>query len=57
MKEKFKRSVSVGLEDELSDALEKMALEEERPLGVMARILLREAVKTRKERQGEKETS
>ena len=40
----YQRTVSMRLEDELGEALERMAKEEERSIGTMARILVREAI-------------
>lgn len=43
----FHVTVAMRLEKELADALEKVAKEEERPMGSMARILVREAIEAR----------
>ena len=44
---KFQRALSLRLEGEMWDFLERMAVEEERPIGMMARIILREGLKAR----------
>jgi len=43
----FQRPLSLRLEDEVWDVLERMAVEEERPIGMMARIILREGLEAR----------
>ena len=50
---KFQKGLSLRLEGEMWDVLERMALEEERPIGMMARIILREGLEAR-ERKGNK---
>ena len=45
---KFQRALSLRLEGEMWDVLERMAVEEERPIGMMARIILREGLEARK---------
>jgi len=45
---KFQRALSLRLEGEMWDVLERMAVEEERPIGMMARIVLREGLEARK---------
>jgi hypothetical protein len=42
------------LEDELGEALEMMAKEEERSIGTMARILVREAIEAREGKKPKK---
>ena len=44
------------LEEELGEALERMAKGEERSIGTMARILLREAMKARESKKGKKKS-
>jgi hypothetical protein len=44
---KFQRALSLRLEGEMWDVLERMAVEEERPIGMMARIILREGLEAR----------
>ncbi len=44
---KFRRIIALRLEDDLGEVVEEMADEEDRPVGVMARILIREAVVAR----------
>jgi hypothetical protein len=44
---KYPSPLSLRLDDDLRRALEKAAEGEERPVGMMARILLREALKAR----------
>jgi hypothetical protein len=44
---KFQRALSLRLEGEMWDVLERMAVEEERPIGMMARIVLREGLEAR----------
>ncbi len=44
---KYHRTVAVRLEEESGAVLERMAQEEDRPIGVMARILLKEAMEAR----------
>ncbi len=44
---KFQRGLSLRLEEEMWDLLERMAVEEERPIGMMARIILREGLEAR----------
>jgi hypothetical protein len=44
---KYQKAIALRLEDEMWDAIEALAKEEDRPLGAMARILLREAIVTR----------
>ena len=52
---KYHRTVAVRLEEESGAVLERMAQEEDRPIGVMARILLKEAIEAR-EGKGEQQT-
>lgn len=49
---KYPSPLSIRLDDELRRLLEKIAEEEERPVGMMARILLREAMKAREAKKG-----
>ena len=51
---KFPSPLSIRLDDELREALEKVAEGEERPVGMMARILLREAMKAREAKKSKK---
>jgi len=44
---KYPSPLSLRLDDELRATLEKIAEAEERPVGMMARILLREAIRVR----------
>lgn len=44
---RFHVTVAMRLEKELAEALEKVAKEEERPMGSMARIILREGLEAR----------
>ena len=50
---KYHRTIAVRVEEESGAALERMAKEEDRPIGVMARILLKEALAAR-EKKGKK---
>jgi len=45
---KFPSPLSIRLDDNLRSALEDLAEKEERPVGMMARILLREALASRR---------
>lgn len=40
-------TISVSCEQDLRDAVEKLANEEDRPIGAMARILIKEALRSR----------
>jgi predicted transcriptional regulator len=51
---KYPSPLSLRLDDDLRGALEDLAEWEERPVGMMARILLREAMEARIEEIGEK---
>ena len=52
---KYPSPLSLRLDDDLRAALEDLAEKEERPVGMMARILLREAMKARGgKREGKK---
>ena len=51
---KFQRTLSLRLESEMWDVLERMAVEEERPIGMMARIILREGLEAREKRKGKR---
>lgn len=44
---KFQRALSLRLESDVWDILEWMAAEEERPIGMMARIIIREGLEAR----------
>ena len=44
---KYHRTIAVRLEEDFGAALAEMARKEDRPIGVMARILLKEAIATR----------
>jgi hypothetical protein len=49
----YKKAIALRLEDDLWNIIETMARGEDRPLGSMARILLREAIAVReKKKQG-----
>jgi predicted transcriptional regulator len=45
---KYPSPLSIRLDDDLRSVLEDLAEKEERPVGMMARILIREAVEKRK---------
>ena len=47
---KYPSPLSIRLGDDLRANLEELAEKEERPVGMMARILLREAMEAREER-------
>lgn len=47
---KYHRTIAVRLEEDSGAVLERMAQEEDRPIGVMARILLKEAMEAREEK-------
>jgi hypothetical protein len=47
---KFQRALSLCLEGEMWDVLKRMVVEEERPIGMMARIILREGLEAREAR-------
>jgi hypothetical protein len=49
---KYHRTVAVRLEEESGAVLKRMAQEEDRPIGVMARILLKEAIEAREKKKG-----
>jgi hypothetical protein len=44
---KFQRALSLCLEGEMWDVLKRMLVEEERPIGMMARTTLREDLEAR----------
>ena len=46
-KVKYSEFLAVRINPEMREALERLAEEEERPAGMMARILLREAIEVR----------
>jgi len=48
---KFQKSLSLRLGDDAWMVLEKMAEDEKRPIGMMARILLEEALGARKTKE------
>ena len=50
-KVKYTEFLAVRINPELREALERLADQEERPAGMMARILLREAVAARKAKE------
>jgi hypothetical protein len=54
---KYPSPLSLRLDDDLRRALEKAAEGEERPVGMMARILLREALRARGARISKKKPS
>jgi len=55
-KVKFTEFLAVRINPELREALERLAEQEERPAGMMARILLREAIEAREKKgKGSKE--
>jgi predicted transcriptional regulator len=47
---KYPSPLSLRLEDDLRRNLEELAEKEERPVGMMARILLREAISAREKK-------
>lgn len=51
---KFQRALSLRLEGDVWDVLERMAVEEERPIGMMARIVLREGLEAREAKGAQK---
>jgi hypothetical protein len=51
---KYHRTIAVRVEEESAVVVEKMAQEEDRPIGVMARILLKEALAAREAKKGGK---
>jgi hypothetical protein len=52
-KVKYSEFLAVRINPEMREALERLAEQEERPAGMMARILLREAIEAR-EKKGKK---
>ena len=57
-KGKYTEFLAVRINPEMRDALERLAEQEERPAGMMARILLREAIEAReKKEKGPKKTT
>lgn len=52
--EKYQRIIALRVEDDLAADLERMAVAEERPLGVMARILVKEAIAAREGKKAKK---
>lgn len=50
---KYSSPLSLRLDEDLRKQVEEMAEEEERPVGMMARILLREALEARKKEMDE----
>ena len=53
---RFHVTVAMRLEKELAEALERVAKEEERPMGSMARILVREAIEAREGKKPKKKS-
>jgi hypothetical protein len=53
---KYHRTVAVRLEEESGVVLSRMAQEEDRPIGVMARILLKEAMEAREKKPAKKKS-
>jgi hypothetical protein len=53
---KYHRTVAVRLEEEYGVVLSRMAQEEDRPIGVMARILLKEAMEAREKKPAKKKS-
>ena len=51
---KFQRALSLRLEGDVWEVLERMAVEEERPIGMMARIILREGLEAREAKESRK---
>jgi hypothetical protein len=49
-KGKYTEFLAVRINPEMRDALERLAEHEERPAGMMARILLREAIEAREKK-------
>jgi len=49
---KYPSPLSLRLDDELRRILEGLAEKEERPVGMMARILLREGISAREKKEG-----
>jgi predicted transcriptional regulator len=54
---KYTDTVALRLDRELRERLEKIAKAEERAVGAMARIILREGLENREKRQAEAEMS
>ena len=53
----YKKTVALRLDDDLTATLETMAKEEDRPLGAMVRIILREGLAAREAKSmGKKKT-
>lgn len=50
-KGKYTEFLAVRINPEMRDALERLAEQEERPAGMMARILLREAIEAREKKR------
>jgi predicted transcriptional regulator len=48
---KYPSPLSLRLDDDLRGALEELAKKEERPVGMMARMLLREAISARRNKR------
>jgi hypothetical protein len=46
----YKKAIALRLEDDLWNIIETMARDEDRPLGSMARVLLREAIAAREKK-------
>ena len=49
-KVKYSEFLAVRINPEMREALERLAEQEERPAGMMARILLREAIEAREKK-------
>ena len=50
----YKKTVALRLDDGLTAILEKMAREEDRPLGAMIRIVIRDGLAARESKKGRK---
>jgi predicted transcriptional regulator len=53
---KYPSPLSLRLDDDLRRILEELAEKEERPVGMMARILLREGIAAREKKNPKKKT-
>ena len=49
--QKYPKPLSMRIGDELREALEKEAEREERPVGMMARLLIKEALEARRKKR------
>jgi hypothetical protein len=54
---KFQRTFSLRLEGEMWDVLKRMAVEEDRPIGMMARIIICEGLEAREGKKPKKKAS